>query len=130
MARAFTKTYYATGTPPGSASAAALTFTDEAGNSASVIPIAWARHMHVRVVNPDAADDIDLSFRTKLDKTNEEDFVEVGTLANPQDATTNTMFSKAAVDPELIGDRLQVFWANEDVAAGTADSVVILFLSD
>lgn len=124
--RRIVKRYFVTGTPPGSASPAQLTFTDQDGKQVSEFPIAWAKAMGVKVRNPDAADTTDLSFRLVIDEDNENGYEEAVNLSNAANATTFTGYSDS--DPVLAGDRMQVYWANSDVGAGTADTEVSIVL--
>ena len=128
MPRRLVKTYFATGTPPGSAAPAQLTFTDDQGKSVSEFPIAWAKGMTVKVRNTDAADTTDLSFRLIGDADLELQFDEAVNLVNAANDVTFTSYLDT--DPALGGNRMQVWWANSDVAAGTVGTEVSLVLKD
>lgn len=121
-ARAGWDGYHATGTAP--STAAAMTFTNSAGDSVTEIVIGHASAITIKSVNSDTGDDLELSLRVKMhpDDTAYDEATTITTQESTTDLTTFTLGDTVAGCAEL-----QVWWNNSSGAGttGTEVSVVV-----
>ena len=117
--RAGYECYHADGTAP--ATAAAISFTDEGGNSISTIRVGHASQITVKALNSDTADDLELSVRIKCHPSDDA-FTEVATITVAE-STTSVETPYTLGDKALGGVEMQIWWNNE-TGAGTAGTEV------
>ena len=116
--RAGFETYYVSGTP--TATPAAATFTNQAGDSITSIPIGHASQVCVAADNNDAADDLILSLRIKV-HDDDAAAIEVATNTTAQ-ATAEIITPYKIGDKLLGGSSLEVWWSNE---TGTSTGAIV-----
>lgn len=115
--------YRATGAAP--EVAAAIEFTDQAGNAITTLDTASAHSLLLKCVNADAADAITISYRVKCHPDDDE-FTEVTTHTGTANVTTLDALSVYNGDA-IPGYQMQIWWSNA-TGAGAASSEISVVL--